>query len=197
VLHRGYGGRVNINLPGEKAFRVRKARGHGDLIDFHMPKSDIRQHPAQFVGAAKRKDVLHARHPEARLDRLVQRLVKRVTLDALPDAQQDAAAVGQNPMRLSERGAPIVEEHQRKLAQGQIKSAIREREFLSPAFMPFDCKPLALGRRAGDCEHVRIEIETDDLSIRFNMYSDAPGDDSSPARHVQNTLAGLRVRRLN
>jgi len=100
-------------------------------------------------------------------------------------------------MHLSERGAPIVEEHQRKLAQGQIKGAIRERELLSPAFMPFDCKPLALSRRASDCEHVRIEIEADYFSIRFNLRSDAPGDDTCSASHVQDALAGLRVRGLN
>jgi hypothetical protein len=100
-------------------------------------------------------------------------------------------------MHLSESATPIVEKHQRKLAQSQIKAAIREREILSPAFMPFYSKSLPLSCRARYCEHVRIEIEASDLSIQFNVYSDTPGDDTCPARHVQDAFAGLRVRGLN
>jgi hypothetical protein len=63
--------------------------------------------------------------------------------------------------------------------------------------MPFNDKPFLFGCCTSNREHVRIEIEADNLSLRPKILSAAPRDDTYPTSHVQDTLAGVQVRGLN
>ncbi len=127
----------------------------------------------------------------------MKRLVERMVIQALPDTQYNAPARSQNTVHCREGGAAVSEEHQSKLAQYQVKVTLWEWKLLSLARTPLDRKTLPLGHCTSHTEHVWIEVEADDHSMRSNVWSNVPGDDTCPARHIQDVLARLRIRRLN
>jgi hypothetical protein len=106
-------------------------------------------------------------------------------------------ARSQNAVHFREGSGSVREEHQSKLAQYQVKAAIAERELLRPSLTPFDSQTLLFGRCTSHCEHVRIEVEADNHSTRSNARRNVPGNDTGSTRHIQDTLARLRIRSLN
>jgi hypothetical protein len=140
---------------------------------------------------------LYARHPKPPLARVVKGLVEWMAIQALPDTQYHAPAVTQDTVHFSEGGLRVGEEHQSKLAQDQVKVAIGGHELLSLSLTPFNIQTLPFSRSTSYIEHIRIEIETNDFSMQSNVWRNVPGDDTCPARHVEDTLARSRIRRLN
>ena len=63
--------------------------------------------------------------------------------------------------------------------------------------MPFDRETLSFSRGTSHGDLIWIEIEPDDSSLRANATSNLPGDNPRPTRHIEDTLTGLRIRRLN
>jgi hypothetical protein len=90
---------------------------------------------------------------------------------------------------------PVGKEHQPELAHDQVKASIGEWELLSRAGAPFNRETLPLRRCTSHAEHVWIEIEASDHSLRPNTWSDAPGDNPCPARYIQDMLTRLHIRR--
>jgi hypothetical protein len=91
----------------------------------------------------------------------------------------------------------VSKEHQSKLAQYQVKTAIGEWELLGGTGTPCNRETFSLGGCATHAEHVWIEVKADDCSPRSNAWYDVSGDDTCPTGHVEDTLAGLHIRRLD
>src|SRR5690349_18617093 len=95
---------------------------------------------------------------------IMKRLVKRMTIQSLPDTQYNAAILLQHTMHFLESCMSVCKEHQPKLAQDQIKVFIWKWELLRRACVPFHCNLIPFRRDACHVNHVWIEIETNDHS---------------------------------
>src|SRR5262245_979371 len=124
-------------------------------------------------------------------------LIERMVIQALPDTHYHAPARSQNTMHFRQGFMSVSKEHQPKLAHYQVKASIGEWELLSRTGTPFNRETLPLGCCASHAEHVWIEIEAYDHSLRPNMWNDVPGDDTRPAPHIQDMLTRLHIRRPN
>jgi hypothetical protein len=87
-------------------------------------------------------------------------------------------------MHFRESGLSIRKEHQSKLAQDQVKVLIWEWQSLRWAWMPFNGQLIPLSRCARHANHIWIDIETDDDSLRSNAWSNASSDNTCPARYI-------------
>src|SRR5262245_59426168 len=63
-VHRGDGGRVQIDFARKESFGIRKTRGEGKCLDLDAMKAGVCQKRTQFTFAAESKDILYRRHAE-------------------------------------------------------------------------------------------------------------------------------------
>ena len=96
--------------------------------------------------------------------------------DLLEDAEYDAATISQHPVHLVDGGLPVGEEHQRKLAYDQIEAGMRDWQLLSSPLVPLYSEALSFSCRAGDYEHIWVEIEADDLGLEGGALYDPLGN---------------------
>jgi len=120
-----------------------------------------------------------------------------MAVQALPGTHYNASTLSEDTLHFHRALRRVGKEHQSELARYQVKALIGEWELLSRAGTPFNRQALLFRRCASRAEHMWIEIEAGDFSLRPDAPCDVPGDDPRPARHIQDMLARLHIRNLD
>ncbi|MEM9611090.1 MAG: hypothetical protein AAGA99_27030, partial [Actinomycetota bacterium] len=123
-------------------------------------------------------------------DQRAQLLPTRRAFEARPDRHGDPAPRPHHATQLSERGSPILEEHQTELADRGIDRIVVERQPLGCALAPVDARSPV----ASHTEHAAVEVDADDVARGADTLGRNPGRDTGPAGDIDDALALVEQR---
>ncbi|MFN8452183.1 MAG: hypothetical protein U0521_27205 [Anaerolineae bacterium] len=86
-----------------------------------------------------------------------------------------------------------MEEHQPELAHHRVEAARLERQDFRFALPPLDLWCFS----RGDRQHVIVQVETHDRAARPDAPGGSAGENARTARNVEDTLTGLKLRRVS
>jgi hypothetical protein len=119
--------------------------------------------------------------------------VDGLTVDALPDGDDDATLRCEDAQDPAERGTPIREELKPLLAHHEVERVVRQVEGGRITLSPLDRSAVRRRSRASHVEHARTQIHPDHGTRRAHERRDGAGDDAGAACEIEHPLSGLRA----